>query len=318
MSDIVEFPNNAEHYYRKALNELREQHFDKAETLLLKSIALDYKTDAFLELVRLYITSNRKESLRELWDTYYPRPESRLEYEELAHCHAASIATLQLLQKALIELYRLRDYCEQQDWDTVPVQIEIEILNQHQRLEEELARAIANQEVSILLEDLHAAGAYSLLEHLKYLYTLPYEDCAPLYRLILDHPLIEQYIKSDVLHYFLNKKIAETLPLIWFGEPHIVSTGSLRPYNEQKQFLATLRAIQSYCEQYNPQLYDELIQQLTLQSMCFYPFINDVLHHPEEWVECMTSETIPDSPLAKKILAASDELFNLLEEEIFE
>lgn len=316
MNDIIEFPNNADNYYRKALNELNARHFDRAEILLLKSLELEFATDVFLELVHLYLSLRQKEKLEELWEAYYPNAESRLEYEPIAQHYALSISTIFPLTKALIELYRLRDYFIQQEWNTLPIQSEIEQLNQHQVLEEALADAIAREQVLSFLDELYAAGAYALLEQLKHLYTLPYEKCAPLYRAILVHSQVEQYIKSDVLHYLITQQIDETLPLIWFDESHELSTGSLRPYHAQTQFLATVRAIQIYCEQQNPHLYDDLIQQLTLQAMCFYPFINEVLHQPDAWITCMTDDNIPDSPLTDKIMLASNELFRLLDGKI--
>lgn len=316
MQDVVPFPNNAENYYRKAMYALEHHQFDSAEDFLLKSVELQHESDAFHELVRYYVMFKKNEALSLLWNTYYPQLQARIATEELTQSWAFSALELYPVTQALIELYRLRDHCRTNNWDCTSIDLYIETLNQQHELELQLEHALSQGTISQFVDELATRGSFTLLSFLKYVYTLDYTTRDPFYRTILKHGSIAQYVKSDILHYLIHCKMSATFDFVWFGKHEVITLERLHPYNEQTQFLETMRAIQRFCEQQDPHLYDEFIQQLTLQSMTFYPHVNEVLSNPQQWIDYMTGETEKVSPeLIRYIHLANGELQALLEKD---
>ncbi|MDO4432429.1 MAG: hypothetical protein Q4B80_03820 [Aerococcaceae bacterium] len=312
MSEIVPFPNNSEHFFRKAMNALSNQQFEQGEQLLHKSLEQGYD-EAFFELVNVYVLFKKKSTLQALWDTYYPAEESRIETEPLLMAYAFSAPVLYDTTQALIMLYRLKDVALTRQWSALSIEHAIQKLNTLQSFEQKLDQSVQTQHVEQFVTQLNNTSPFTLLEHLKHLYTLPYEKGALFYEAVLAHPQITHYIKSDVLHYLLNLSLAQSVTVHWQNDLRTVPLNTLKPYTECAPFIAAVRAIRQHCERNDPHLYDILIQQLTLHTMVFYLDLDAVLAEAQDWLDYMTTGETSSELLQQAVQQAEIELQSLFE-----
>ena len=290
MSDIYELPNNDAHYYRKAQNLIEQQRYLEAAELLEKSYAIEPNLEVFEELVKLYLTFQLNEPLKKLWEAAYPHPHDIYTSELVSHLYGLSVPVIHEADQALIELYRLKDIAKQANWQTEHLVKGITLLNEQQLFERTVTKAISPEEVNHLIGLLLAQGSLNFLTKVKWLYQMPLDQITVLLNTILQHPKVENYIKSDILHFFISQKVTGTHELLWFGQAKSVVIEELQPYKEHPAYQRTLEAIQGYCEQQNPHLYQDILHQFTLHAMVFYPFLEDIIPHGNEWLNLFLLE----------------------------
>lgn len=284
MSDIYELPNNDAHYYRKAQNLIEQQRYLEAAELLEKSYSIEPNLEVFEELVKLYLTFQIKEPLKKLWETAYPHPHDIYTNELISYLYGLSVSIIFDADRSLIELYRLKDIAKQADWQTEHLVKGIAQLNDQQLFERTVVKATTPEEVDHLIGLLLAQGSLNFLGKVKLLYQMPLHETTILLKTILKRPEIENYIKNDILHYFINQKVTGKIDFQWFNQDKSVMIEELKPYKEHPAYQQTLLAIQTYCEQQNPHLYQDIMHQFTLHAMVFYPFLDDVLPNGNEWL----------------------------------
>lgn len=285
MSDIHELPNNDVNYYRKAQNLIEQQRYIEATELLEKSYAIEPNVEVFEELVKLYLTFQLIEPLRNLWDKAYPHNEQIYLNEKISFLYGLSLPLIMEADQALIELYRLKDHSKELGRPIEHLIKGITLLNDQQLFERTVLKATSEDAVEQLIQNLISKGSLDFLTKVKLLYRMPLAQTEVLLRAILVHDAVENYIKSDVLHYFIMENIPGEFDLNWFGETTSVSAEQLKPYKESTTYLDNIGSIQDYCEQHNPHLYDDIMNQFTLHAMVFYPFLDKVLPHPKAWLD---------------------------------
>ena len=134
MSDVIEFPTNADQYYRKALSALKVHDFGRAQELLIKSYETDPQVHVFEELIKLYIARGQKADLLNCWQTYFPDIEAVNDWNVLL-LYGASLSLLYDLDAALLRLYQLQARFQAAGWDSEDLLPFIHQLNHEMRIE---------------------------------------------------------------------------------------------------------------------------------------------------------------------------------------
>ena len=128
-------------------------------------------------------------------------------------------------------------------------------------------------------------GPSKTIEYIEMMNQLPIDCCLSLYKELLIHPMVINYIKSMILTHLINLKVDYNLKLTWFKEDKSVSLNELMLYNDMSSYQVLLNEISSYCQQYNPHLESEIINQFKLYYLSFYPFIEKVTSSSNEWLD---------------------------------
>lgn len=285
MSDIHEMPNNDVNYYRKAQNLIEQQRYLEATELLEKSYDIEPNLEVFEELVKLYLSFQLKDPLTNLWEKAYPHTDEIHLSDRLSYLYGVSLPLILDADQALIELYRLKDLSKELGRPIDHLIKGISLLNEQQLFERTVLKATSEDAIEKLIQQLLEQGSLNFLAKVKLLYQMPLSQTEALYKAILIHDKIENYIKNDVLHYFITEQITGDFELNWFGELRSVSIEELQSYKETPAYQANIRVIQDYCEQHNPHFYEDIMQQFTLHAMVFFPFIDTVLTAPNAWLD---------------------------------
>lgn len=324
MSDVIEFPTNADQYYRKALSALKAHDFGRAQELLIKSYETDPQVHVFEELIKLYIARGQKADLLNCWQTYFPDIEAVNDWNVLL-LYGASLSLLYDLDAALLRLYQLQARFQAAGWDSEDLLPFIHQLNHTQRLARRLEQALdqGQEAIETFINQIYDGQGFELLSFLKYTYDLPLDKALPFFKAILTHPDLPQYIKSDVLHYLLYQNYPGKVTYNWFGQVHELTVAKLQDYRHQSSYVAGLQVIEDYCEQFNPHLMIEFSQQFVLQALTVYPHFEEAFGSAKEWFQLFLTENglptpydlVPDAKHRQTYQTVAAELYQLIYQE---
>ena len=308
MSDVIEFPTNADQYYRKALSALKVHDFGRAQEFLIKSYETDPQVHVFEELIKLYIARGQKADLLNCWQTYFPDIEAVNDWNVL-----------------LLRLYQLQARFQAAGWDSEDLLPFIHQLNHTQRLARRLEQALdqGQEAIETFINQIYDGQGFELLSFLKYTYDLPLDKALPFFKAILTHPDLPQYIKSDVLHYLLYQNYPGKVTYNWFGQVHELTVAKLQDYRHQSSYVAGLQVIEDYCEQFNPHLMIEFSQQFVLQALAVYPYFEEAYGSAKEWFQLFLTENdlptpydlVPEAKHRQTYQTVATELYQLIYQE---
>ena len=324
MSDVIEFPTNADQYYRKALSALKVHDFGRAQEFLIKSYETDPQVHVFEELIKLYIARGQKADLLNCWQTYFPDIEAVNDWNVLL-LYGASLSLLYDLDAALLRLYQLQARFQAAGWDSEDLLPFIHQLNHTQRLARRLEQALdqGQEAIETFINQIYDGQGFELLSFLKYTYDLPLDKALPFFKAILIHPDLPQYIKSDVLHYLLYQNYPGKVTYNWFGQVHELTVAKLQDYRHQSSYVAGLQVIEDYCEQFNPHLMIEFSQQFVLQALAVYPYFEEAYGSAKEWFQLFLTENdlptpydlVPEAKHRQNYQTVTAELYQLIYQE---
>lgn len=324
MSDVIEFPTNADQYYRKALSALKVHDFGRAQEFLIKSYETDPQVHVFEELIKLYIARGQKADLLNCWQTYFPDIEAVNDWNVLL-LYGASLSLLYDLDAALLRLYQLQARFQAAGWDSEDLLPFIHQLNHTQRLARRLEQALdqGQEAIETFINQIYDGQGFELLSFLKYTYDLPLDKALPFFKAILTHPDLPQYIKSDVLHYLLYQNYPGKVTYNWFGQVHELTVAKLQDYRHQSCYVAGLQVIEDYCEQFNPHLMIEFSQQFVLQALAVYPYFEEAYGSAKEWFQLFLTENdlptpydlVPEAKHRQTYQTVTAELYQLIYQE---
>lgn len=301
MTDITPMPNNASSYYRKALNELSNNNYPLAIDYLEKSFNLDKELDSFEELVKIYIQRNMNDKLKQLWQDAEFTEEEISNSSLLTILYAQSLQQFEFSEEILLKLYQLRDKTQSAK--------AVEAINSAiQTIDNSiiLMKRIRHNQDASFTQDIIKLSPLDLLGQLKLIYKLPLKETQSILMDLLMTKNVLNYIKSDILHYFIYQEVQDEIQFTWFNENKQARISDLEAYNQThfyKQAVAFLRQAQ---EKENPHLTDEFIQLFTLHSMVCYPYLEETLISGEDWLASL--ENPDQSEIGYYINLANEEL----------
>lgn len=102
---------------------------------------------------------------------------------------------------------------------------------------------------------------------------------------ILANPFVNGITKTTMLQTLLSREIDTPFTLEWFNEKHIIIPKNLVPIQESKAVQAIEDILKEQLENNNPVLYQIVSQEIYIHFMLLYPFIDEIITAPEEWVQ---------------------------------
>ncbi|MBG9980150.1 hypothetical protein HZY91_03475 [Facklamia sp. DSM 111018] len=319
MSDILNLPNNAENYYRKAQNALENNNFAEAIHLLEQSFALDADPKIFTELARLYLLIQDTDAMQKLWDHNYPHQVDRFQTESLATLYALSLEILKDSSQSLLELYQIKDHFIEQSWSTDQIDLLIHEYKQANEFEQVINKINDETDAKKLIDNILKLGIDKLAIRVKYLYRFANPSAFIVLDSLLKHSDVPHFIKSDILHYYLYQKIDKQVTLYWFSQSYVLNTNQLKEYRSNFIYKEIVNLIQDYTDQNNPNFYTELIQIFNLMVMVFYPFIEKAIPNAQDWFQIFLhyydleeyKNGDPDPTIVKYLETAIEEISQL-------
>lgn len=102
---------------------------------------------------------------------------------------------------------------------------------------------------------------------------------------ILANPFVNGITKTSILQTLLSREIDTPFTLEWFNEKYTVIPKNLVPIQKSKAVQAIEGILKEQLENHNPVLYQIVSQEIYIHFMLLYPFIDEVITAPEEWVQ---------------------------------
>lgn len=285
MTDVFEMPNNAENYYRKALNLIEAKRYIEAAELLKKSFLIEPNFHVFEELVQIYLSFALNEELKDIWEILDLDTDQILEDSALTQLYGLCVPILFDQQLAIIELYRIKEVSHSRQWPTEHLSRSIAELNDQHLFEKTLSKASSPEAIQQLIDHLVKKGSHELSLRIKQLIQMPIEDTDTLLRALLVHPEIFQYLKSNILHNLIKQELTGTYLLSWFGETSSVTIEELKQFDQYPIYDQTISCIQEYCDSHNPHLFEQICQQFVMHSMIYFPYLENVITSGQAWLD---------------------------------
>ena len=320
MSNITDLPNNHENYYRKACNYLEKGQLDQALQLFEKSYESQVNLPAFIEIIYLAINFQHLDKLINYWQKFMPKFNSKLllQSTELLNCWITSAQYL--YSRNNYQAY-LNDLLLESN-DESNTQLIKQALKSINGMTQQLQTLseLNPRELQEYLSIIHQEHPFELLKVLKLVYQEFQPQFYHVFDIILQNPNVENYIKSDILHFMIQNPNKDTIEMQWFHQQKSISLKDLQPYHQSTLFQTTIKNIQAFHEKHNPHLYESVLEQFTLQAMVFYPFIDEILIDPTHWLLCFRKECLKEElslntaqeQLIEYIRLANMELQNIL------
>ncbi|MEG0268373.1 MAG: tetratricopeptide repeat protein [Carnobacterium sp.] len=101
---------------------------------------------------------------------------------------------------------------------------------------------------------------------------------------LLSNPFVNGVVKTTVIEYLIEKKIENTFVLEWFGEQRIIKPIDMLPVMEVKAVQEIELLLKETIENEDPVLFQAISQEANLHFMLLYPFIDEVIESPSQWI----------------------------------
>ncbi len=101
---------------------------------------------------------------------------------------------------------------------------------------------------------------------------------------LLSNPFVNGVVKTTVIEYLIENKIENTFALEWFGEQRMIKPIEMLPVMEVKAVQEIELLLKETIENNDPVLFQAISQEANLHFMLLYPFIDEVIVSPSQWV----------------------------------
>lgn len=101
---------------------------------------------------------------------------------------------------------------------------------------------------------------------------------------LLSNPYVNGIVKTTVIEFLMEKNIENTFNLEWFNEQRIIKPIDMLLITETKAVQAVEHILKETIENNDPVLFQAIVQEANLHFMLLYPFIDEVIVSPKEWV----------------------------------
>ncbi|MGX7168295.1 tetratricopeptide repeat protein [Facklamia hominis] len=321
MSDIINLPNNAQNYYRKGCLALQNNDFTLAKKYLEESYQIENNWPCFHELIQLYLMTQNNQALKKLWQQILKDKDWRSLDKNYLTAYAYSVRSLKSQSEILVQLYQIRDQLQSLGHD--PQVLDSLIQQEQQKLEliDTLKNHRSTEDLNQWVQQLCQSPLKKVMSTVTDLYDLiDTLEIDAVFSSMLQNTQLSNFIKSDILHFYLRQDRKDRLELLWFKQAKTVNLKELIPCKQDPLFLDLTKRLNTYCQDNNPNLYDDLYNNLTLILLSFYPFLQQAIPDESLWFDHFLAmngvEESPDSLLSLEVQTylelANREIQNLL------
>lgn len=283
MSDITPMPNNANNYYRKAMNALENNDVAQGIHFLEESYLIDPQELVFKELVNLYLKQQSTSKLKNIWLDRNYALEDLANSSSLTILYAESLLLIDPNSESLNELYQLRDLI--QDSNSLKhINTTIDAISGILSTQKELGKLQSNEAIHSFIDFSLNKGQFYLLSKLKHLYRIDLNKTDRIYLAILNRKDVFNFIKNDILHFLISKQFNKTINYYWFNQSFSIHVSELTAYHSTEYYQKTLELISDFFAKQDPHLETQVTELFNLHCMVLYPFYDKAISEPARWL----------------------------------
>lgn len=302
MSDIIQFPNQADAYFRKGKQAAEQLHYHKALDYFIQSYTISNSSQALAECLALFLFLDQREELFQFIEDYDIQPESFTENEELATFYVTICSLKTASASTVMELLRFKQLMSDNDKMTSIIDRSIQQIDKAIQLTDKISKFIEDKEFSQLSQKMQTLSAKQQLEWCDILYDFPIDKTIILFKELLVSKEIPSYVKATILEHLIDESVDETINYLWFNTKKKVDISKTSLLKDIPIYQKSIEYIYNQSQMEHPHMTNELIQQFYYYATSFYPFIDEILESPMDWYQAYLSfhqlsvseEEIPD------------------------
>lgn len=283
MPDVYYLPNNDENYQKIAQRHLEQGNYQEALLAFEKSYHLKPSLEVFAELVKFYAGLEQVDSLAAIWQEADYSKEEIYELEILTYLYQLSLPLLLTPDLALLELYQLRDHIQRMGWQDKVSNDLIDRLSQEMNFKQQLEN-LSTEEYPDFIMAYHQENPRQLIQSLRNIHKLKLNQVADFLEAVIACKDIDNITRNEGLNQLIEMDYDKEMPYYWFHQLRSVNPSHLQPLYQDPAYQGMLSLIENYTDKENPNLAFEIRQQFTLQAMVYFPYLNDVIQEPQEWL----------------------------------
>ncbi|MBR7926908.1 hypothetical protein KBI51_01810 [Aerococcaceae bacterium zg-ZUI334] len=283
MHDILELPENDKAFYRIGMQKLEAGKVDEGLEYLQKSLILEWQDDVFQELIQATLIFARVPLMKQLWATYFNTVADIAVVPTLIPIYIECLPHLQPFKQRLLTLTELKAAMREQNLDTEIVDEQLDYLKDLSVLQLQIETVSQQGKLGQWLANYFKGDPYEQLVQLKPLYELESTIVRPVFEWVLKSDTFLNFIKNDVLHYFIINGASGSVQYNWFGQVETLELSDLMISNEYPLVKEVKAKLLDYLEQDNPHMELMVLEYFTAQSMILFPYYERTGLTAEMW-----------------------------------
>lgn len=280
MGETVPFPKNYEWYKKEAMECFLSGRMEDSIPFFEEAYRLEQEELLNTNYTTALYQIGEYEKAKEIADDKYSFYESE---ESLALFYTAILIKCHLFlqaEQALLlrkKKYPLTDTSEA-NWTAV-----------QSLLEEEQAKIELEkqQRIQYLLKEAYSLGDKSFAKQsaiMKELEEIPLELFVEAVRPILLNPYVNGIVKATAIERLAVEKVEGPFDIYWMKEKRSIQPFTLTSIKKHKIVQEVMFLLSERIEHTNPSLYQAMVQEVSLHFFMLYPFIEEIVTSPTEWV----------------------------------
>ncbi|WP_051912471.1 tetratricopeptide repeat protein [Carnobacterium funditum] len=277
MGEKIEFPNNYEAYINKGLKYVDLGDMKEAETCFEKAYAIkqEPKINA-LYATTLYQNGEYKKAKAitdEEIDYYNSEDNLTAFYVSILIKGHYFIQAEKIVKSKLAQNKK-----DASKWHSLSKSIE---------KEKEQVQLQNEKKYEAILKNVFSMGNQSFeiqARTIKEVNQLPLPLFIKAATTLLSNPFVNGIAKTTVLEYLIEQKVDNTFVLEWFGEQRVIKPVEILPVAKNKTVQEIEGILKETIENNDPVLFQVINQEANLHFMLLYPFIDEVIESPSQWV----------------------------------
>ena len=277
MGDAIDFPKNYDIYLIKAVRNLQKGNLLEAERYVEQAYALKKGKTANILYSSILAERGNFEEAKEIADENFGLYEKT---EEKQLFYLTLLLHLRMFLQADTFLKKWRKNASRENaekWE----KMEETLAKEKEKMKREEKEK--QKQVTQKLGNLSAFPPEEQVRILQESEIVPESVFQQLASSLLIHPYVFQASKTILLHDLLSRKAASSFSLLWFNEVKEVRPSLLLPLTEQPIYKAVHRVLENVTEK-NPTLQAMIEMEMDRHLFELYPFAEEVILFPEEWV----------------------------------
>ncbi|SDQ10825.1 tetratricopeptide repeat protein [Carnobacterium viridans] len=281
MGETVPFPKNYDWYKKEAMDYFLSGRMEEAIPFFEEAYRLEQDELLNTNYTTALYQVGEYQKAKEIADDKYSFYEQE---ESLALFYTAILIKCHLfLQAEQAIVFRKKKFpltdTSEENWSAVQ-----ELLEEEQtKIELE-----KQKKIDYLLKESYSLGNKSFTEQsaiMKELEEIPIEPFLKAVKPLLSNPYVNGIIKATAIERLAIEKVAGEFDIYWMKEKKVVRPDLLTSIKNHAIVQEVLSLLSERVEQYDPTLYQAMVQEVSLHFFVLYPFIDDVITSPVEWVE---------------------------------
>ena len=279
MNETINFPKNDQFYINRAVQKMKSGAQEEACLDFEKAYELKQdKETNILYATALYQVGNVKKA-KEIADN---KQMLYIENEELASFYVSLLIETKYFLEAeriIQQEKKSKDLDQKEKWLLLEDQLEKERILEHaEQIKKEKGMLAEIKDMGSMSFE-HQS---SIVKNISNWATNRYLNVT---RKILMDENVNEMVKTSILEELVTRQVTETVDLNWFHEKKSLAMSHLSSLENNPTVIAAKNEAEEQLGEQDPVLFQILEQEMMLQFLFLYPYIEDVVTNPTKWVE---------------------------------